>query len=67
VPQIRFGVVCRNGGIAIHGGETEGKVVVFRELQRASIYTTMLNKQIIEVHVSTAFIVYSVNEGARLT
>jgi hypothetical protein len=38
-----------------------------RELQRAIIYTRELSKQAIEGHVSTAFIVYSVNEGARLT
>jgi hypothetical protein len=37
------------------------------ELQRAIIYTRELSKQAIEGHVSTAFIVYSVNEGARLT
>jgi hypothetical protein len=43
------------------------KVVVLRELQRAIIYTRELSKQAIEGHVSTAFIVYSVNEGARLT
>ena len=38
-----------------------------RELQRAIIYTRELSKQAIEGHVSTASIVYSVNEGARLT
>jgi hypothetical protein len=43
------------------------KVVVLRELQRAIIYTRELSKQAIEDHVSTAFTVYSVNEGARLT
>jgi hypothetical protein len=43
------------------------KVVVFRELQRAIIYTRELSKQAIEDHVSTAFTVYSVNGGARLT
>jgi hypothetical protein len=43
------------------------KVIVLRELQRAIIYTRELSKQAIEGHVSTAFIVYSVNEGARLT
>jgi hypothetical protein len=43
------------------------KVVVLRELQRAIIYTRELSKQAIEDHVSTASIVYSVNEGARLT
>jgi hypothetical protein len=43
------------------------KVVVLRELQRTIIYTRELSKQAIEDHVSTAFIVYSVNEGARLT
>jgi hypothetical protein len=43
------------------------KVVVLRELQRVIIYTRELSKQAIEGHVSTAFIVYSVNEGARLT
>jgi hypothetical protein len=43
------------------------KVVVLRALQRAIIYTRELSKQVIEDHVSTAFTVYSVNEGARLT
>jgi hypothetical protein len=43
------------------------KVVVWRELQRAIIYTRELSKQAIEDNVSTAFTVYSVNEGARLT
>jgi hypothetical protein len=43
------------------------KVVVLRELQRAIIYTRELSKQAREGHVSTAFTVYSVNEGARLT
>jgi hypothetical protein len=43
------------------------KVVVLRQLQRAIIYTRELSKQAIEDHVSTAFIVYSVNESARLT
>jgi hypothetical protein len=43
------------------------KVVVLRELQRAIIYVRELSKQALEGHVSTAFIVYSVNEGARLT
>jgi hypothetical protein len=43
------------------------KVVLLRELQRAIIYTRELNKQVTEGHVSTAFIAYLVNEGARLT
>jgi hypothetical protein len=43
------------------------KVVVLRELQRVIIYTRELSKQAIEGHVSTAFIGFSVNEGARLT
>jgi hypothetical protein len=43
------------------------KVVVLRELQRAIIYTRELSKQAREGHVSTAAMVYSVNEGARLT
>jgi hypothetical protein len=43
------------------------KVVVLRELQRVIIYTRELSKHAIEGHVSTAFIGYSVNEGARLT
>jgi hypothetical protein len=43
------------------------KVVVLRELQRAIINKSELSKQAIEGHVSTAFIVYSVNQGARLT
>jgi hypothetical protein len=42
-------------------------VVVLRELQRAIIYTRELSKQAIEDDVSTAFTVFSVNEGARLT
>jgi hypothetical protein len=43
------------------------KAVILRELQRAIIYTRELSKQAIKSHVSTAFMVYSVNEGARLT
>jgi hypothetical protein len=43
------------------------KVVVLRELQRGIIYTRELSKQAIEGHVSTAFIVYLVYKGARLT
>ena len=43
------------------------KVVVLRELHRVIIYTSTLSKQAIEGHVSTAFIVYLVSEGARLT
>jgi hypothetical protein len=43
------------------------KVVVLRELQRVIIHTRELSKQAIEGHVSTAFIGYLVNEGARLT
>jgi hypothetical protein len=43
------------------------KVVVLRELQGAIIYTRELNKQAIEGIVSTAFTVYSVIKGARLT
>jgi hypothetical protein len=43
------------------------KVVVLRELQRAILYTNELSKQAVEGHVNTAFTVYSVNEGARLT
>jgi hypothetical protein len=43
------------------------KVVVLRELQRAIIYIRELSKQAIENHVSTAFIVYLVNEDARQT
>jgi hypothetical protein len=43
------------------------KVVVLRELQRGIIYTRELSKPAIEGHVSTALIVYSVYEGARLT
>jgi hypothetical protein len=50
------------------GTEKRGeKVVVLRELQRAIIYTNELSKQAIEGHVNTAFTVYSMNEGARLT
>jgi hypothetical protein len=45
----------------------ERKVVVLRELQRAIIYTRELSKQAIEGHVNTAFIVYLVYKGARLT
>jgi hypothetical protein len=43
------------------------KVVVLRELQRAFIYTNELSKQAMEGHVSRAFTVYLVHEGARLT
>jgi hypothetical protein len=43
------------------------KVFVLRELQWAIIYTSELSKQAIEDHVSTAFTVYWVNDGARLT
>jgi hypothetical protein len=43
------------------------KVIVLRKLQRAIIYTRELSKQVTEGHVSTAFIAYSVDEGARLT
>ena len=43
------------------------KVVVLKEVQGAIIYTSALSKQAIEGHVSTAFIAYSVSEGARLT
>jgi hypothetical protein len=43
------------------------KVGILRELQRAIITTREWSKQAIEGHVSTAFIVYLVNEGARLT
>jgi hypothetical protein len=38
-----------------------------KELQQAIIYTRELSKQVIEGHVSIAFIVYLVNEGAGLT
>jgi hypothetical protein len=34
------------------------KVVVLRELHRAIIYTTKLNKPVTEGHMSTAFIAY---------
>jgi hypothetical protein len=47
--------------------EKREKVVVLRELQRAIIYTKELSKQAMEGHVSRAFTVYSVHEGARLT
>jgi hypothetical protein len=43
------------------------KVVVLRELQRTIIYTRELSKQAMEDHVGTAFTVYLVSEGARLT
>jgi hypothetical protein len=56
--QIQDSTNCGNGGIAIHGGEIEEKVVVLRELHRAIIYTTELSKQVTEDHVSTAFIAY---------
>jgi hypothetical protein len=59
--------VCGNGGRAIHGREMKEKVGILRELQRAIITTREWSKQAIEGHVSTAFIVYLVNEGARLT
>jgi hypothetical protein len=47
--------------------EMKAKVIVLRELQRAIVYTRELNKEAIEGHVSTVYIVYSVNKGARLT
>jgi hypothetical protein len=43
------------------------KVVVLRDLHRALICTAKLSKQAMEGHVNTAFTVYSVNKGARLT
>jgi hypothetical protein len=60
-------VGCGNGSRAIHGGDMKQKVVVLKELQRAIVYTRELSKQAIEGHVSKAFIVYSVNKGAKLT
>jgi hypothetical protein len=58
---------CNRYIICGNGEEMKEKVVVLRELQRTIIYTNELNKQAMECHVSRAFIVYSVNEGARLT
>jgi hypothetical protein len=61
--------VCCATGTEIYVGteKRREKVVVLRELQRGIIYTRELSKQTIAGHVSTAFIVYSVYEGARLT
>jgi hypothetical protein len=53
--------ICRNGGIAIHGGEIEEKVVVLRELHRAIIYTTEMSNQVTKSHVRMQFTVYLVN------
>jgi hypothetical protein len=50
-----------------NGEEMKEKVVVFRELQRTIKDTRELSKQAMEGHVRTAFTVYSVNKGARLT
>jgi hypothetical protein len=51
---------CGNGGIAIHGGEIEEKVVVLRELHRAIIYTTEMSNQVTKSHVRMQFTVYLV-------
>jgi hypothetical protein len=60
--------LAQMGCLSIVGTEKRReKVVILRELQRAIIYTRELSKQAIEDHVSTAFTVYSVNDGARLT
>jgi hypothetical protein len=56
-----------SGLITVGTEKRREKTVVLRELQRAIIYTRELSKQGIEGHVSMAFIVYSVNESARLT
>jgi hypothetical protein len=65
---LNIAAYCGDTGLITVGTEKRReKVVVLRELQRAIIYTTELSKQAIEGHVSTAFIVYSVNEGVRLT
>jgi hypothetical protein len=53
--------VCENGGIAIHGGEIEEKVVVLRELHTAIIYTTEMSNQVTKSHVRMQFTVYFVN------
>jgi hypothetical protein len=52
---------CGNGGIAIHRGEIEEKVVVLRELHRAIIYTTEISNQVTKTHVRMQFTVYLVN------
>jgi hypothetical protein len=57
-----LGLVCN-----VRTEKRREKVVVLRELQRAIIYTRELSKQAIEDYVSTAFIVYLVYKGARLT
>jgi hypothetical protein len=43
------------------------KVVVLRELQRTSIYTTKMSKQVTRSHVRDAVHMYLVNWGAMLT
>jgi hypothetical protein len=43
------------------------KVIVLSELQRANIYTTILSKRVIEHHMSTDMIAFSVSQGASLT
>jgi hypothetical protein len=40
------------------GEEMKEEVDVLRELHRAIIYTTKLSEQVMEVHVSAAFIAY---------
>jgi hypothetical protein len=65
---LNIAAYCGDTGLITVGTEKRReKVVVLRELQRVIIYTRELSKQAIEGHVSTAFIGYSVNEGARLT
>jgi hypothetical protein len=65
---LNIAAYCGDTGLITVGTEKKReKVVVLRELQRVIIYTRELSKHAIEGHVSTAFIRYSVNEGARLT
>jgi shikimate kinase len=65
---LNIAAYCGDTGlITVRTEKRREKVVVLRELQRAIIYTRELSKQAIEGHVSTAFIVYSVYKGARLT
>jgi hypothetical protein len=63
IAEIRYPLLLPNVGTE----KRREKVVVLRELQRVIIYTRELSKQVTEGHVSTAFIAYSVDEGARLT
>jgi hypothetical protein len=59
--------VAASGGLCVGTEKRKEQVVVLRELQRAIIYTIELSKRVTEGHVSTSFIAYLVDEGARLT